>query len=93
MFGLEPMEGWDDFWPIGISVVDCWILPKECPIVLVWITVLLLIEESSYVVVVFWYPEQDNMPELWRGEGCPTRITTLDSGKPSPRLRVSALMF
>ena len=47
-FGPEPMKGWYSFWPIHISVVGCHILPKECPILLVWIPFYLLLQGSSY---------------------------------------------
>ena len=43
-------------------------------------------------VCVFWFSDQDGIPEWWGVEDCnkgaPTHITTLDSGQPIPRLQV-----
>ena len=45
---IELMEEGDNISPINIYVVGCRIIPKEFPVVLAWISVYLLLKESSY---------------------------------------------
>ena len=46
---LELLGDGDDIWSIYISIVDCIIIPKECLVILGWITLWFLIEVSSYL--------------------------------------------